>query len=134
MEQRDMDEKITIIEGPPPTFEAIGDGWAMGLNDSPSLYNIALTRLRTFNGPALLERCHRAWRHQNTINLEYRSTDGLQNQAPILAARTLDSDEGQMLFLWVRLPFDEESLEEEGDSFDGDGDDDLDDDLGFPGR
>jgi hypothetical protein len=130
-----MDEKITIIEGPPPTFEAIGDGWAMGLNDSPSLYNIALTRLRTFNGPALLERCHRAWRNQNAINLEYRSMDGLQNEAPILAARTLDVDEGQMLFLWVRLPFDEDSLAEDaGDEFGDDADDDLNDDLDFPGH
>jgi len=129
-----MDEKITIIEGPPPTFEAIGDGWAMGLNDSPSLYNIALTRLRTFNGPALLERCYRAWRNQNTINLEYRSMDGLQNQAPILAARTLDVDDGQMLFLWVRLPFDEDSLTEDaGDEFGDDADGDLNDDLDFPG-
>lgn len=130
-----MDEKITIIEGPPPAFEAIGDGWAMGLNDSPSLYNIALTRLRTFNGPALLERCHRTWRNQNTINLEYRSMDGLQNQAPILAARILDVDEGQMLFLWVRLPFeDDSSADEAGDDFGDDLDDDLNDDQGFPDR
>ncbi len=131
-----MDEKITIIEGPPPTFEAVGDGWAMGLNDSPSLYNIALTRLRTFNGPALLERCNRAWRHQNTINLEYRGVDGLQSEAPILAARTLSVDEGQMLFLWVRLPFDEAALADDaGDDFGDDAEDDLDDDdLGFPDR
>lgn len=56
-----MENKITIIEGPPPTFEAIDDGWALGLNEGPFLYDLAMTRLRTFNGPALVERCHRAW-------------------------------------------------------------------------
>ena len=43
-----MDEKITIIEGPPPIFEHVNDGWAMGLNESPTLSIPALTRLRTF--------------------------------------------------------------------------------------
>ena len=53
-----MDEKITIIEGPPPVFEAVNDGWALGLNESSRLSVPALTRLRTFNGPALVERCY----------------------------------------------------------------------------
>ncbi len=117
-----MEDKITIIEGPPPTFEAVSDGWALGLNESNLLTNVALTRLRTFNGQGLLERCHRAWRHQNTINLEYRAEDGLESQAPILAARTLDVDDGQVLLLWVRQEIDEEQLAA------GLGDDDAEDD------
>jgi hypothetical protein len=121
-----MDEKITIIEGPPPTFETVGDGWILGLTESPNLYNIALTRLRTFNGPALIERCNRAWRHNNTINLEYRGLDGMEDHAPIVAARTLEADEGQMLFLWVRLEYDEEG-EDDGGEADFD-----DDDSAFP--
>ena len=51
-----MDDKITIIEGPPPVFEQVQDGWAMSLNEGPNLTITALTRLRTFNGPALVER------------------------------------------------------------------------------
>ena len=130
-----MDEKITIIEGPPPSFEAVNDGWALSLNESPYLANIALTRLRTFNGPGLIERCHRAWRHQRPIQLEYRSIDGLENQAPILAARTMEIDDGQVLLLWVRLEIDEEILKSElGDDFDDDDADDFPDDPGFPGR
>jgi hypothetical protein len=117
-----MDEKITIIEGPPPTFEAVGDGWILGLNESPNLYNIALTRLRTFNGPALIERCNRAWRKNNTINLEFRGLDGLEDRAPIVAARTLEADDGQMLFLWVRLEYEEDG-EEDGAEADFDDDD-----------
>ena len=126
-----MEEKITIIEGPPPTFEAVNDGWALGLNESNLLTNVAMTRLRTFNGPGLLERCHRAWRHQSTIRLEYRDVDGLENQAPILAARTVEADDGQVLLLWVRQEIDEEQLEAGLD--DDDAEDDLSDDSDFPG-
>lgn len=97
----DIEDKITIIEGPPPAFELINDGWALGLNEGPFLFDIAIARLRTYNGPALVERCHRAWRHKKDIVLEYRQEDGLEAEAPILAARTLETAEGQVLLLWV---------------------------------
>ncbi len=97
-----MDDRITIIEGPPPEFEYIDDGWALGLNEGPALYDLALTRLRTFNGPALVERCYRVWRRKDTIFLHYRNDFGLEEKAPIMAARTLDSGEGQVLYLWIR--------------------------------
>ena len=124
-----MEDKITIIEGPPPTFEAVNDGWALSLNESNLLTNVALTRLRTFNGAGLLERCHRAWRHQNTIHLEYRSMDGLESKTPILAARTVEVDDGQVLLLWVRQEIDEEQLETGLD--DDEADDDLPEDPGL---
>jgi len=129
-----MDEdKITIIEGPPPTFESVGDGWALGLNESASLSEVALTRLRTFNGPALVERCLRAWRIKNTIHLEYRGVDGLENMAPILAARALDVEEGQVLLLWVKLDSEEAELEiGYGDEADDLNDDPSDDDPDSP--
>jgi hypothetical protein len=97
------EEKITIIEGPPPTFEAIDDGWALGLNEGPYLYDLALTRLRTFNGPALVERCYSAWNKQQSIYLHFRNDMGLEEKVPIVAARSLDSDDGQVLFLWLRI-------------------------------
>jgi hypothetical protein len=97
-----MDDKITIIEGPAPQFETIQDGWTMGLNEGPMLYDTALTRLRTFNGPALVERCHRTWRANATMYLEYRNELGMPEQAPILAARNQETDDGHMLVLWVR--------------------------------
>ena len=99
-----MDDKITIIEGPPPIFESINDGWALGLNESPSNYGMALTRLRTFNGPALVERCHRMWNRNEPIFLHYRNNMGLEEKVPILAARASEVDEGQVLFLWIRQP------------------------------
>lgn len=123
-----MDEKITIIEGPPPTFEAVHEGWVLGLNESPILSDVAITRLRTFNGPALVERCHRAWRNQQPIYLEYRSEeDGLERNAPILAARSVDTEDGQVLLLWVRLTDEEIELE-----LGYDDKDDFEDDFGFP--
>ncbi len=61
-----MDDKITIIEGPPPVFEPVQDGWAIGLSEGPRLPLTVLTRLRTFNGPALVERCYRRWKSKRT--------------------------------------------------------------------
>jgi hypothetical protein len=119
-----MDDKITIIEGPPPVFETVGDGWVHGLSESTNLSNMSFTRLRTFNGPALVERCHRAWRSRLNIPLEYRSSDGLIQQVPIVAARTVDTDDGNVLMLWVRLPEDEYEIEVDYD--DDEGDDDFD--------
>ncbi len=97
-------------------------GGCWDLIRSPLLFNIGLTRLRTFNGPSLIERCHRAWRHNQTIHLEYRDPSGLENQAPILAARALDRDEGQMLLLWVRQEIDLDEIDPDLDDL-GDDDD-----------
>lgn len=108
------DYKITIIEGPPPTFEGVQDGWALGLNESPFLFDTVLTRLRTFNGPALVERCYNAWHNNAPIYLEYRTPLGLKEMAPILAARTVETEEGQVLLLWVRLEPEEQGEEETG--------------------
>jgi hypothetical protein len=116
-----MDNKITIIEGPPPTFEAIGEDWVLGLNESPNLYSVAITRLRTFNGPALVERCYRAWKNRDNIYLEFRNSDGLEQNASILAARTVEMEDGQLLLLWVRTG--SEGLEVESFSDDSEEDD-----------
>ncbi len=121
-----MDDRITIIEGPPPVFEPIEDGWALGLNESPALYDMAMTRLRTFNGPALVERCHRAWHNRVSINLHYRNDMGLEETSPILAARSVETDDGQVLMLWCRrIPDDIEEELDFGDEED-EGDEDLD--------
>jgi hypothetical protein len=124
-----MEDKITIIEGPPPTFDVVNDGWVLGLSESPTLTDMVVTRLRTFNGPSLVERCHRAWRNQRSIELEYRTDEGLLQQAPIIAARYVDADEGHMLVLWLRLA--DEAVELEF-GYDDDPGDEIDDDNDFP--
>ena len=118
-----MDDKITIIEGPPPEFEYIEDGWALGFNEGPGIFELALTRLRTFNGPALVERCHRTWKRKETMFLHYRNDTGLEEKVPIVAARALESNDGQVLYLWIRrdggeveYDFDIDSGDEEDDN------------------
>ena len=118
-----MDDKITIIEGPPPTFEAVAEGWVMGLNESPTLADIAVTRLRTFNGPALVERCYKAWNNRQSIDLEYRTSDGLEHLSPIVAARHVEVEDGHMLLLWIRLTDETVELELGYDDDSGDDDD-----------
>ena len=121
-----MDDKITIIEGPTPIFEPVQDGWAMSLNEGPNHAITALTRLRTFNGPALVERCYQAWDNQLPIHLHYRNDIGLEQTAPILAARNVESEDGHMLLLWIYL--DSEKVGFEIDVGDDDGfEDDFDD-------
>lgn len=136
-----MEDKITIIEGPPPTFEQVNDGWAVGLCEGPLLYDLKLTRLRTYNGPALVERCYRAWRSRRTIYLQYRDEMGLEESAPIMAARSVETEEGGVILLWVRkepedveveLSFEDDlDYEDEDDEsfLDSDQDDDTDEDF-----
>jgi hypothetical protein len=106
-----MDDKITIIEGPPPIFEAVNDGWAMGLYEGPRYAIPLLTRLRTFNGPALVERCYRAWHNQSDIHLHYRNDVGMEQTAPIIAARNVDTPDGHMLLLWLQFNSDKVEVE-----------------------
>lgn len=123
-----MSDKITIIEGPPPVFEDTNDGWAIGLNESPMLYDTLFTQVRTFNGPALVERCHHAWKKNSTIFLHYKNDMGVEEQAPIVAARSVETDDGQVLLLWLRQLPTFENLKEFMETSDEDyNEDDLDD-------
>jgi hypothetical protein len=118
------EEKITIIEGPSPTFEQIPELWVHGLSEGAMQSEMVMTRLRTFNGPSLVERCKRAWRNQRDIQLEYRTPDGLNAEISIIAARNMETDEGDMLLLWLRRPDDSVELEiGYGDGFEDDEDD-----------
>lgn len=125
-----MDNKITIIEGPTPNFDPVDtdfiagiNGWTAGLNEGPYLYDTARTTLRTFNGEALLERCHKAWERKLTMYLEYRDPIGMTMEVPIVAARTIDSDDGNLLILWVRqIPEEFEEIEDDVDFDDADTD------------
>ncbi len=98
-----MDDRITVIEGPPPVFEMVQDGWAMSLWEGVRPIAPAVTRLRTFNGASLVERCYRAWHNQQPIHLYYRDEMGLEQHAPILAARYVTTPEGDVLILIVAL-------------------------------
>ncbi len=100
------ERKITIIEGPPPTFEPVQPEMQYvlgGVLEGPETGQLAVTRVRANNGPALVERCYRAWRDKETIPLEFRTTMGTVQRVPIVAVRYVPTEEGDLLFLWVLL-------------------------------
>lgn len=99
-----MTEKITIIEGPTPEFREVNGLWIQGVVESPGQYDTYYTELRAFDGLSLLERCSSAWHRNESIVLEYRNEDGLTDEILIAAARFEDTDDGDMLQLWVRQP------------------------------
>ena len=109
-----MNNKITIIEGPTPVFERLsGDSehreelnWAVGILEGPYLYDTFLTTLRTFDSNKLLERGKTAWEARQTMFLEYKEEVGFRKEDPIIAARALTVEEGDMLLLWVRREID----------------------------
>ena len=105
-----MSNKITVLEGPTPTFEPIEDAqvrgstttWTAGILEGPYLYTMAMTTLRTFDSESLIDRCTRAWQQNLTMFLEYRDEIGLTKQVPIMAARALNFEEGDAIQLLVR--------------------------------
>ncbi len=119
-------EKITVVEGPPPTFEFSNDTWLLGLIEGLLPSQVFRCQLRAFDGPSLVDRCQRAWCTGSPVHLEYRNSDGLDQQVPIVAVRWVEAPEGHLLYLWVRI--DEEDIEFEY-GFDMDGFDDEFDDL-----
>jgi hypothetical protein len=96
-------EKITIIEGPTPAWEAPTETWSLSISEGPTLPRVAFTRLRTFNGPSLVERCWKAWDEGRSVQLEYRDEEGLTREAQIIAARYAEVQEGHVLLLHVNL-------------------------------
>ena len=118
-------EKITIVEGPPPTFEFSNDAWLLGLTEGPLPSQVFRCQLRTFDGRALVDRCHTAWRGGDPIYLEFRDSEGLDQQVPIVGVRWVELPEGHVLLIWVRL--DEEAIEFELDMELDDLDDEFDD-------
>lgn len=127
-----MENQITIIEGPTPTFERIssnsraygGLAWMAASLESPYLFDVALTVLRTFNSELLLERCRNAWQEHQSMYLVFKDRVGLKKEAPILAARAADTPDGEVLMLWVRLNPNDTDLMQADDM-----DDDLDDGI-----
>jgi hypothetical protein len=107
----DEHEKITIIEGPPPTFEIANEPLLLGLSEGPAPMRVVMCHLRTLNGPALVERCYRAWSNGQTIRLEFKSEEGLTIEAPIVAARWAELSEGHLLMLWIRLEDDDVDID-----------------------
>lgn len=133
-----MNNKITIIEGPTPEFQTLSDhnfndgslNWVNGILEGPYLYDTAFTNLRTFDAQKLLDRCQAAWTQKQTMYLEYKDRIGLKQEDPIIAARAVTVEEGDVLLLWVRREL-SDSEDDENDGFDEFDDFDENDDLPY---
>ncbi len=99
-----MTEKITIIEGPTPEFREVNGLWIQGVADSPAQFDTFFTELRSFDGHSLVDRCSNAWSKKETIVLEYRTEVGLVEEITIIAAHREETEDGDMIQLWVRQP------------------------------
>ncbi len=119
-------ELITIIEGPTPDFMPNPQGWVQSIYEGPSEMDVALCQLRTGNGEDIQDRCLRAWREGRPVRLDYPDDLRLRQQVDVIALRLTEIDEGELLLLWVNLPWQPEEAEEEDGS-----DDDFDSDIPF---
>ena len=99
-----MTEKITIIEGPTPEFREVSGLWIQGVAETSGQFDTLFTELRAFDGLSLVERCSSAWNKNETIVLEYRNQAGLVDEIIIIAAHLEETEDGDMLQLWVRQP------------------------------
>ena len=119
-----MSEKITIIEGPTPEFQEVRGLWSYSLIESHLQHDTIRTELRAFDGPSLVDRCRQAWKYQEPIQLEFRNEHGFPEQLPIVAAYCDETEEGDVVQLWLRLEREDIEIElEYDDEYD---DDDLD--------
>jgi hypothetical protein len=121
-------ELITIVEGPTPDFMPNQQGWVQSIYEGPDEPEVALCQLRTGNGADIVERCQRAWQEGRPVRLDYPDDLRLRQQIDVVAIRLTRIDEGELLLLWVDLPYEEteEASEGEDDDFDG-----LDSDIPF---
>ncbi len=98
--------------------------------EGPYLFDTAFTNLRTFDAQKLLDRCQAAWTQKQTMYLEYKDRIGLKQEDPIIAARAVTVEEGDVLLLWVRREL-TDSEDEENEDFDEFDDFDENDDLPY---
>lgn len=120
-------ELITIIEGPTPDFMPNPQGWVQSIYEGPQETDVHLCQLRTGNGQDIMDRCTQAWREGRPVRLDYPDDLRMRKQIDVVALRLSETDEGEMLLLWVALPWEMHDVEEgeEGDDFGDDFDGDI---------
>lgn len=94
---------ITIVEGPPPEFRDVDNGWPLSVLEGSDSGNVAMCEMRAFNGPKLVERCQHAWGEGRPARLDFPTGDGSRGELDILAVRWEAVEEGHKLYLWVKV-------------------------------
>jgi hypothetical protein len=106
-------ELITIIEGPTPDFMPNPQGWLQSVYEGPEEAEVALCQLRTGNGRDIKARCEQAWAERRPVRLDYPDDLRLRQQVDVIALRLSKVEEGELLLLWVMLPWEMRSNTEE---------------------
>jgi len=121
-------ELISIIEGPTPEFQPTMQRWLQSIHESPMDRGTAMCQLRTANGPDIMERCQNAWREHRSVKLDFPDEMRMRQQVSVVAMRLDETDDGQVLFLWVSLPLEMMFTieDEDDDEFEDDDEDGLD--------
>ncbi len=88
-----------------------------------------MCQLRTATGEDIKARCEVAWDDGRPVRLDYPDEWGLRQQLDVVAMRLSEVDEGQLLTIWVAVPY-EMLADEDDDDIDED-DDGIDDDAFF---
>jgi hypothetical protein len=118
-------ELIEIIEGPTPEFRSTAQTWLQSLHEGPEVAEVAMCQLRTVTGEDIKERCENAWADGRLVRLDYPDEWGMRQQLDVVAMRLSEVEEGELLTLWVSVPY-ELLLDEEDDDFDEEDEDDDD--------
>ncbi len=113
-------EMITIIEGPPPEFVLAQEMWSMSMWEGPLPRSVGMCQMRAFDAGRLMERCTRAWNEGRPVHLDFPQMDGLRQKVEVLAARAGHVEEGDLLYLWVAVPYGAEESVEPNDAADDD--------------
>lgn len=129
-------ELISIIEGPTPEFQLTPQRWLQSIYEGPLDQTVAICQLRTANGPDILARCQNAWRENRPVKLDFPDEIRMRQQVDVVAMRLQAVEEGQVLLLWVSLPFeivDDDPFDDLDDEAfdDADFDEEEDDDLDY---
>ena len=80
-----------------------------------------MCQLRTATGDDIKMRCEDAWEDGRPVRLDYPDEWGMRQQLDVVAMRLSEVEEGELLTLWVSVPY-ELLLDDDEDEFD-----DLDD-------
>lgn len=95
---------------------------------------VATCQLRTGNGEDIVDRCENAWSEGRPVKLDFPDEMRMRQQVSVVALRLDEVDAGQVLQIWVSLPYETvmEIEDDDIDDYDDDYDDDDDDNLLFP--
>ena len=118
-------ELIEIIEGPTPEFRSTAQTWLQSLYEGPEVAEVAMCQLRTATGEDIKARCENAWSYGRPVRLDYPDEWGMRQQLDVVAMRLSEVEEGELLTLWVSVPY-ELLLEEAEEGFDDEEDDEDD--------